>query len=142
MKVRILAETDGEGVKHPSGLKIEKLPTHGQQRIHKDALLQWAEWVTLSKGELILHTVDGDVKFNINHAPGRYCLTCDKQLPPNGVSGSEEEAKAAKACRDHVAEHGDDAVTTDRWPNGYMAFAKSFDCSIVKSKLTEKLQHG
>jgi hypothetical protein len=140
MKARILAEADESGRKRPTGLQLLNLPASGKQNIHQQTLAEWRDYVTVTPAAIIVHTVDGDVQFDIDQPPGRYCLTCGERLPDMGSSTNEESLNAQK-CLAHVAEHKK-AATSDRWPHGYSHRPKSYTCTIRPTKLTEALQNG
>ena len=132
MKLHILAETDEAGVRRPVGLRVENLPKSGLQRIPAHILEQHSDYVSKTPEHIVFHTVDGDVAFRIIHPPGRYCLTCGLKLPNHAGNGTEAEAKAAQECRDHVATHGDEAETSEAWPQGYCSYPRTYQCQVEK----------
>lgn len=116
MKIQILSRFDeGRGLKKAIGMKILEPPRNGKHNFRKDWLQQWREFITVTDGKIVLHTVDGDVSFKIIYAPGRHCLTCGEVLPDAGADPHAEQ------CRSHIEEHGEVAVKTERWPHGYIA---------------------
>lgn len=118
MKVQILAgRLVHEGVKKPTGLKILQMPKTGKHNFRKDWLQSEGvrRFVSQTNDAITLHTVDGDVVFNIDYPPGRHCLTCGEKLPDVGSDPFSDQ------CRAHVETHGATAEKTDRWPHGYIA---------------------
>lgn len=77
------------------GLRLVKLAPHRRHHFspEKVAELKDQGFCSITDTTLTLHTVDGDMPFNIDHTPGVYCCHCGDELP--ATEG---------ACRAHVAE--------------------------------------
>lgn len=135
MKVHILATAPDPqtGVKLARGIRISNLPKNGIQKIPESELAKHRGFFQITDDAIIYDTVDGPVRFEIEHEPGRYCLTCGEQLPDHGGNGTELEARRAQKCRDHVAEHGADAETSAAWPHGYR-HSRSYTCRVVDQR--------
>jgi hypothetical protein len=128
MKLNVKRNSDGS----VKGLRILNLPAGGKQRIHSDLLVDPAVAPHISHGDtsFTFHTLDGDVVFNIDREPGRYCLTCGEQLPDFAGNGKTQEMRRAAQCRAHIATHGKSAETSTAWPHGYESYPNSYLCSI------------
>lgn len=146
MKIRITAKSVYDENGNPAGkvpdgaISFSSLPKSGFQRIAVkmlDGALK--PHTTISDKEIVIHSKDGDVVFDIIYPPGRFCLTCGERLPDIGMVGSKEEASLAKECRDHVKTHGTKAETSKKWPHGYRSSPGAYDCSIRETELTKRL---
>lgn len=128
MKVQILSRLDpNKGVKIATGMKLLEQPRKGQHDFRKDWLQQHRQFITQTDAAITLHTVDGDVKFNIDYSPGRWCLTTGAKLPDAGADPHAEQ------CRAHV-EKLDNPVKTDRWPNGYLVCPPNVFMTTMEAK--------
>jgi len=77
---------------------------------------------TLSKKDITLHTVDGDMVFHIDHGPGRVCLHCGEKLLSEEDKSSYPAGhpKLGEAARAHVAkQHEGVASPNPSFPAGY-----------------------
>ena len=72
-----------------TGISLSRMPNTGIQRLTQKLIDKTVQdgFMTLSKGKVIFHTVDGDVAFNIVRVPGYYCCFTNKQL------GDQKEAR-------------------------------------------------
>lgn len=115
MKVQILSRDDpGRGRKVDAGIKIIEPPRNGRHNFRKDWLDRVKAFCSITTEAITLHTVDGDVRFNIDQQPGtRKCLATGNILPPASADPTGEQARSA------IAALGDTAVKTERWPSGY-----------------------
>src|SRR5262245_58132058 len=52
-------------------------------------------WMTLSRGELLIHAGDEDVVYTINRIPGRYCCHCGSSLAGEGEARAHVAAEHA-----------------------------------------------
>ncbi len=121
--------------------KITNLPKSGEQSIPADmSKLGLAKNnYTKTATHITFHTSDGDVSFRIHQPPGRYCVTCGEKLPDFAGNGTAQEAFAVRRCLDHIKKHGDEALVTDKWPNGYASHPFSYRCIIEETPLTKRL---
>lgn len=132
MKVHIKTRLNPQtGQRQAVGLKILNLPESGTQKVLKTWLDKWKQFISVTDNQVIMHTVDGDVFFDIQYPPGRHCLTCGEQLP------TPMEDPYAEKCRAHVKTHGKDAVVSNRWPHGYIALASSYQLQLVTETVKE-----
>ena len=135
MKVKTLSRPNSStGVREIYGIQVVNLPKVGKQKLVPAWVDRFKQFITQDAEKIVLHTVDGDVIFNIDHAcinnaPTRYCLTCNEVLPDQRADPFAEQSRA------HVAAHGDSAEKSDRWPPGYMV-VNSFECTV------EDRRHG
>ncbi|OGT03307.1 MAG: hypothetical protein A2143_08030 [Gallionellales bacterium RBG_16_57_15] len=78
-------------------------------------------WLSVAKGNVIIHGEDGDVVFKVLAIPGRYCRHCGEKLTDD-TTGS--------AARKHVAEKHAGKVSPDHEnPSGY-AMQNYYDCKL------------
>ena len=117
---------EGQTARAIYGLRISHVTEGGRQRVLKSTLAEFKQFVTRTKEQIVFHTLDGDVVFNIVWPPGRFCLSCKEELP------SPQADPFADKCRKHVKTHGSDAEKTERWPHGYRASYDSYDCILEK----------
>ena len=131
MKVQTLSRSDAsKGIKVVHGIKILRLPNSGKQNLTTKTLQDFKQFISQDDKAIIFHTVDGNVVFNIDRAPGRYCLSCEEKMLDSRDDPYNEKIS------EHVLEHGKSAVTTSRWPHGYEVFANHYHCTI------EDQRHG
>jgi hypothetical protein len=79
-------------------------------------------FVTKTDKDITLHTVDGDMKFSVDHVPGRYCLHCNAALPNEDSEGAYPAGhpKLGEAARKHVAkDHKGAKSPNPNHPHGY-----------------------
>jgi hypothetical protein len=74
-----------------AGLEVKHTGTHAEQTFSRrfiDAGLAEG-WVSLSRGALIIHALDGDFTYTVARMPGSYCCHCDAPLAddPSGALG-------------------------------------------------------
>jgi hypothetical protein len=152
MKIHVTSRTvrddKGASFKMPDGkCRITALPKSGRQKIQARHLTgEFSKFARVIKDgdspRIVFDTHDGDITFNIDRLPGRYCLTCNERLPDSGAAGSEEEAKLAAECIAHVKGHGGKAEKSDRWPHGYQSYPSAYDCTVEVTELTKRLMRA
>lgn len=97
----------------PVHVAVESLHDQGAQNFSERLVRQAVEegWMSLSRGNLIIHTGDGDedVVYKIEEAPGVYCSHCGEKL-----DGGNEIAQA------HITDtHRDEESPDPQNPSGY-----------------------
>lgn len=79
--------------------------------------------ITKTDKTITMHTVDGDMLFNIDHPPTRVCLLCGEQLPNEDRDGSntpQGHPNMGAAARAHMEEkHKGEASPDPQHPLGY-----------------------
>ena len=110
------------------GISISSLPKSGVQKVLLKTLDQLRKHVTKTDDTIVFHTVSGDVTFRILYPPGAHCLTCGETFSDHPLM-TDEKARKARA---HVKRHGEKAVTTDRWPHGYLVARNHYVCEVVE----------
>lgn len=84
-------------------------------------------WLTLSRGELLLHTAQGDLRYTVLRTPGLYCCHCEAALGED-VTGA--------AGRGHVASvHAGVPSPEGEHPGGYR-HTHGYEC------LLDAVQHA
>lgn len=129
MKIQVLSRIDpARQVKVPTGLKLLEPPRNGKHNFRKDWLQQHRPFISQTDQSITLHTVEGDVKFNIDYSAGRWCLATGEKLPDAGADPKAEQ------CRAHVEKLGSTAVKTERWPDGYLVCPANVFMTTLEQK--------
>lgn len=107
-----------------TGIQLIKLAATRRHHFGKTWIAKHIDrgFVTKTDKAITLHTVDGDMKFSIDHPPGRYCLHCDTALPNEDEDGGfpAGHPELGKAARAHVAkEHKGAKSPNPNHPHGY-----------------------
>jgi hypothetical protein len=50
-------------------------------------------WLTMARGQLVLHGAGGDVVYRIDRVPGYYCDTCQAPLDDTGTARAHVRAQ-------------------------------------------------
>jgi len=82
-------------------------------------------WISIIKGTIILHTVDGDVVYRIVRGPGAYCCHCGIKVG-EGPSASRAEVTARSA---HAEECCNGTPHPTEWPDGYEVI-NHYECRL------------
>ena len=111
MHLREFFTTNEVGETKLSGLRIEKLAKARRHHFSQSMIDKYESsgLITKSDTAIVVHTVDGDMVFNIDHPPGRYCLHCGDALPnenfeKDGETIPQGNIKHGAGARKHVAE--------------------------------------
>jgi len=66
-----------------TGVRLEKLPKGRRHHFNERMVAKYEAVGLITKNDktLTMHTVDGDMKFTIDHPPTRVCLLCGEFLP-------------------------------------------------------------
>lgn len=119
-KFRIKVMRDGDGNPIVRGVHVKRLPIRGKHKF-SPRLIATGEaegWLTFDGEEkliVIKCEEHGQLVFQINRTPGRYCVhdgawICSLEDDPTGA-----------VCRRYIQEHYGGEMTPDnrRWPHGY-----------------------
>lgn len=110
-----------------TGFRLERL---AEGRRHHFGPAQIAKYesrglITKTDTTITMHTVDGDMLFNIDHPPGRYCCHCgealqNEQTEEGGEFIPQGHAKLGAGARKHVATKHKGKTSPDlNNPSGY-----------------------
>ncbi len=110
-----------------SGVRIEKLAKTRRHHFSYATVAKYEGRGLLTKTDttITLHTVDGDMAFNIDHPPGRYCLHCQESLPDEhledgGAFIPQGDPRLGAGARAHVeAKHKGKKSPNPAFPHGY-----------------------
>jgi hypothetical protein len=109
------------------GLSLHHTGTHKEQnfsrRLVEAGLAQG--WVSMAKGQLILHTEDEDLTYTIVRPPGQYCCHCQADVgdDPSGQAG-----------RDHVAQAHAGAASPDPANPAGFRMSHAYECVLEESQ--------
>jgi len=110
-----------------SAVRLESLAA-GRRHHFGDASIKKYEsrgLLTKTDSTITMHTVDGDMVFNIDHPPGRYCCHCgEAQQNENFDKGGDfipqGDPRLGAGARKHVAEkHAGKTSPDPSNPSGY-----------------------
>ena len=110
-----------------SGIQLAKLAPSRRHHFIPKILHEYVErgFASITDKQIILHTIDGDMPFKLDHVPGRYCAHCNEALPnedleEGGAAIPQGDPRLGKAARKHVAAKHKGAESPDpRNPSGY-----------------------
>ncbi len=110
-----------------SGVRLEKLCATRRHHFGYASVDKYTDRNLMTKTDttITLHTVDGDMLFNIDHPPGRYCSHCGEALPnENSDKGGEfipqGDPRLGAGARKHVEEKHKGKTSPDpSSPSGY-----------------------
>lgn len=110
-----------------TGVRIEKLAKGRRHHFIQKTVDKYVSrgLMTQSDTALILHTIDGDMVFNIDHPPTRVCLTCGEHLTNEDTAKGGEaipqgDPRLGAAARKHMAEKHPGVASPDpQHPSGY-----------------------
>lgn len=110
-----------------SGVRLERLA--GGRRHHfgpaQIAKYESKGLITKTDTTITMHTVDGDMLFNIDHPPGRYCCHCgeslqNEQWEDGGAFIAQGDSRLGAGARAHVAaKHKGKKSPDPSNPSGY-----------------------
>lgn len=106
-----------------SGIIVKRLSSDGKQKFSSKLVKtgQDEKWLTKKATTITIHDQEGDIVFNINRIPGRYCCHCGEKLIDDATG---------EAARTHVAAEHADEVSPDRNnPSGYELLTY-YDCEL------------
>ncbi len=109
-----------------TGVRLEKL-AQGRRHHFLELTIEKYEsrkLLTRTDKAIILHTVDGDMLFNIDHPPTRVCLLCGEHLPNEdqgaGSSIPQGDPRLGAGARKHMADKHKNKPSPDpQHPHGY-----------------------
>ena len=92
-----------------TGVRIEALPEGRRHHFTETSVEKYTAKGLMTKTDttITLHTVDGDMLFNIDHPPTRVCLLCGEQLPNEDRDGNnipQGDPRMGAGARAHMAE--------------------------------------
>lgn len=110
-----------------SGVRLEKLAGGRRHHFTPATVEKYEKRGLLTKTDttIVLHTIDGDMLFNIDHPPGRYCAHCGESLQDENFEEGGEfipqgHAKLGAGARAHVEAKHKGKVSPDlNNPSGY-----------------------
>ena len=110
-----------------SGIQLAKLAPSRRHHFIPKLLDEYVGrgFATITDKKIILHTIDGDMPFKLDHVPGRYCCHCNEallneDLEEGGAAIPQGDPRLGAAARVHVAANHEGEVSPDRNnPSGY-----------------------
>ena len=121
MIIRNVLISQPSGERLWSGIQLLILAKSRRHHFNKKHIegLQQRGFAEINQDEIVLKTIDGDMKFKIDHNPGCFCLHCEEEIPYEYDLPAGHENKGAQA-RAHVAkEHGRKVSPNVNIPAGY-----------------------
>lgn len=127
MQLREYQTKNDAGESLLTGVRLEKLAEGRRHHFLQKTVDKYVsrDLMTQTDTALTLHTVDGDMVFNIDHPPTRVCLHCGEHLPneDKAKGGSfipQGDPRLGMAAREHVAAKHKGKVSPDpQHPSGY-----------------------
>ena len=109
-----------------TGVRLERL-SEGRRHHFTETTVEKYEsrgLMTRTKTSLVLHTVDGDMVFNIDHPPTRVCLLCGAHLPnedrdKGGEFIPQGDPRLGAGARKHMADKHKGQASPKEFPSGY-----------------------
>jgi len=110
-----------------TGVKLEKLAEGRRHHFTERTVEKYESRGLITKDDktLTMHTVDGDMKFSIDHPPTRVCLLCGEFLPnedreEDGEFIPQGHPKLGAGARKHMEkEHKGKESPNPQFPLGY-----------------------
>ena len=140
MKIREVMTTDpANGEISWTGIQLVYIPEERFQEIPQ----RWIDkhvprgFVSVDENTLTMHTIDGDMKFSIDHVPSRFCCHCGEALPnedqeAGGAAIPQGDPRLGAAARKHVADKHKGKVSPDlENPSGYK-YKMFYGCTAHK----------
>ena len=128
MQIRNFSKFDQDtGDKTWSGIQLMAL---AKSRRHHFSPV-WLErhiargFVSMTDSSIVLHTIDGDMLFKIDHVPSRYCLHCGEKLhneedDAGGMLIRAGDSRLGAEAREHVKKkHTGKKSMNPSFPSGY-----------------------
>lgn len=125
MHLRKIMTRNPEGELLWAGLQLLKLAPSRRHHFSPTQLALWKArgFCEITDSTITLKTVDGDMIFDIDHEPGRYCLHCNEKLhneeeDPGAIP--QGDPRLGAAARKHVKEkHAGKKAAHSSFPHGY-----------------------
>lgn len=136
MNLRDYFTRNGVGESILTGVRLEAL-AEGRRQHFNDRLVEKYKsrsMLSVVGDDLIMHTVDGDMVFHIDHPPTRVCLHCGEYLPnedreEGGELIPQGDSRLGAGARKHVAEKHEGEESPDpQFLSGYK-YKKYYGCT-------------